>query len=290
MWFWYALASGLLGAVILILSKLTLKKVGANLLTWSLFALPLPYLALLGLSSKPTSLRPAFWVGTFLSALVFVFSKTISNHAIKNSQLSKIMPLNNLGALFTYIFGLFLISEAVSPLSLLGIFVTVLGTYLLNVGTAHEGLLQPLKILIQNRGSLLFILAVILSSLSGIFDKVGLRGTTPESPTLALLIESLFMTVFLTGYLARTEKGWVPELKRNFGALAFISFLYTVSTYLTFSGFLSGPVALVGTVKRMQIFFVLILGYFFLKDRPPKHAWLATAVMLVGIFLIKLSQ
>lgn len=289
MWFWYALSSALVGAVVTLTSKIALRRVSASLFTWSLFALPLPALAILSLWSRPQDVRPAFWTGTFLSALVFVFSKTLSSHSIKTNHLSKIMPLNNLGALFTYFFGLLLISETVRPLSLLGIFVTVLGTYLLNVETAREGFLQPLKILIKDKGSLAFIAAVVLASLSGVFDKIGLKGMAPESPGLALLAENLFMTVFLTFYLVRTEKGWLRELKNNFGSLLSISLVYTFSSYLTFAGFLGGPVALVSTVKRLQIFFVLILGYLFLKDKPPKHAWLATAVMLVGILLIKLA-
>lgn len=289
MWFWYALGSALVGAVVTVLSKIALKKVSASLLTWSLFALPLPFLAFLSLSSRPQNIRPAFLTGTFLSAVVFVFSKTLSNHSIKNNHLSKVMPLNNLGALFTYVFGLIIISETVKPLSLLGIFVTVFGTYLLNAETAREGLLQPLKILVKDRGSLIFILAVVLSSLSGVFDKIGLKGVDPENPALALLSESFFMTVFLTFYLIRTEKGWVGELKKSFGSLLLISLIYTLSSYLIFSGFLGGPVALVSTVKRLQVFFILLLGYLFLKDKPPKHAWLATAVMIAGVLLIKLA-
>lgn len=162
MWFWYALSSALVGAVVTLTSKIALRRVSASLFTWSLFALPLPALAILSLWSRPQDVRPAFWTGTFLSVLVFVFSKTLSSHSIKTNHLSKIIPLNNLGALFTYFFGLLLISETVRPLSLLGIFVTVLGTYLLNVETAREGFLQPLKILIKDKGSLAFIAAVML--------------------------------------------------------------------------------------------------------------------------------
>lgn len=289
MWFWYAFGSALVGAVVTILSKIALKKVSASLLTWSLFALPLPFLAFLSLASRPQNIRPAFFTGTFLSAVVFVVAKTLSNHSIKNNHLSKVMPLDNLGTLFTYLFGLLLISETVKPLSLLGILITVFGTYLLNVETAREGLLQPLKILFKDKGSLIFILAVILSSLAAIFDKIGLKGIDPENPTLALLSEGFFMTVFLTAYLARTEKGWLKDLKDNFAILLVISLIYTLATYLIFSGFLGGPVALVSTVKRLQVFFILILGYFFLKDKPPKHAWIATAVMVAGVILIKLA-
>lgn len=106
---------------------------------------------------------------------------------------------------------------------------------------------------------------------------------------MALLSEGFFMTVFLTIYLVRTEKGWLKDLKNNFVFLLIISLIYTLATYLIFFGFLGGPVALVSTVKRLQIFFVLILGYLFLKDKPPKHAWLATAVMIAGVLLIKLA-
>jgi drug/metabolite transporter (DMT)-like permease len=33
----------------------------------------------------------------------------------------------------------------------------------------------------------------------------------------------------------------------------------------------------------------LVLGYLFLNDKPPKHAWIATVILLVGIVLVRMA-
>lgn len=54
-----------------------------------------------------------FLVGTLGSAIFFVIAKTMTNYSMKNSLLSKIFPLSALGAVFTYLFGLILLSETI---------------------------------------------------------------------------------------------------------------------------------------------------------------------------------
>jgi drug/metabolite transporter (DMT)-like permease len=81
----------------------------------------------------------------------------------------------------------------------------------------------------------------------------------------------------------------MKEVKGNFKLLFANSVLYLVVSFLVFSAFIGAPVALVMAIKRLQIFFILILGLIFLKDKPTKHAWIATAIMAFGALLIKLG-
>ena len=50
-----------------------------------------------------------------------------------------------------------------------------------------------------------------------------------------------------------------------------------------------GPVALVIGVKRLQIFFMLLMGYLFFKDKTTKHIWVATFIMVLGVLMIRLG-
>lgn len=289
MWFWYGLAAAFVGAVEVVISKRVLNKVGSALFTWSLFTLSLPLLALLSFKEGVGTVNYFFWIGTLVSSALFVFSKTMSNDSIKHGILSKLFPLSGLGALFTYLFGLVLLSEQLKPIPVFGIVLIVAGTYALNVDRAHEGIWQPIKLLFKERVSLVFIIAIGLSSLAGIFDKVGLTNISPRSTIFPLLIEDIFLSLFLLAYMLRFEKNWVTQLKNNFWILFLTSTIYMVSNLLTFSGFLSGPVALTSGIKRVQILFVFLLGLMLLKDRPTKHAWLAAALMISGVILLKYS-
>lgn len=288
MWFWYALAAALVAAIEVVLNKRTLKKVGAPLLTWSMFAFSIPFFAIYVFFNRPTRLPPLFFTGALVSSLFFVFAKTATNEAIKQSSLSKIFPLNSLGTLFTYLFGLIILAEAIKLPALLGLMTILLGTYLLNVEKAHEGLLEPFKLLLRERHSAIFIAAMILASLSGIFDKIALTNTQPVSPIPALLAENLFMSLVLGVYLTRKQGGWLKELKNNFWVLGLNGLVYGISNIFTFLAFIDGAVALAGGVKKLQILFVLLLSLIFFKDRPPKHVWLATLILILGTVIIKL--
>lgn len=126
--------------------------------------------------------------------------------------------------------------------------------------------------------------------MTAVFDKIGVLNTVPTNLTFVILIENILETLIVTPYLMVKEKHtWVKEVKGSFVILFINSLVLMVIAYLVFAAYTSGAIALVLGIKRLQIFFVLILGYLFLKDKPAKHTWLATAVMILGTILIKVG-
>lgn len=290
MWFTLALISSVLGAIDVVLNKLCLNKVSAVVLTWSLFTLSLPFIAFFALKSALPAVNLLFYLGVLGSAISFVLSKTITNQILKNHLVSQIFPLTAFNGLFLYLLGLVFLAESIRLVPVIGLIAIIFGSYLLNADKVKEGFLKPFQTLFTNKASLIFLGATFLNSLTTIFDKVGINNTQPINPAFALLIENLIMVAFLTVYLFQKEKTtWVNEVKNNLGILLINCAVYTVVSLLIFNAFTSGPVALVMGIKRLQIFFILILGYFFFKDKPSKYAWSASAMMALGAILIKLG-
>ena len=106
MWFWLALASAVLGAVDVILTKKILHKVSPAVQAWAIFTLSIPPLFIISLKDGVPTLNHIFYLGVFSSSLAFVFAKTIANSTLKQNLISKIMPLAAFSGIFTYIFGL----------------------------------------------------------------------------------------------------------------------------------------------------------------------------------------
>ena len=290
MWFILAFGSAVLGAIDVILNKKCLNKVSAAVLTWSLFTLSLPPIAIVALRGGLPTVNQMFFFGVIGSSLTFVFSKTITNSTLKNNLVSKVYPLTAFNGLFIYLFGLIFLSESIRLIPLIGLLSVIFGSYILNADKAKEGLLKPFKILFTNKASLLFMFAILLNSITTIFDKTGINNTQPINPAFTLLMENVIMVVMLTVYLITKEKiTWIKEFKTNFGILFINSLIYSVVSLLVFMAFTDGPVALVMAVKRLQIFFILILGYLFFKDKPTKYAWIASFIMAFGVFLIKVG-
>ena len=271
-----------------IINKHILKKVHVPLLTWSLFAFPLPLLFWLSFKDGIPNINGLFLLGTAGSALSFVLAKSFTLHSIKNNLLSKIYPLVSFSVFFTYIFGLIFLSETIKLSAFLGLLLILMGGYILNAENAKESILIPFKLLFFEKGSLIFLIAMVLSSITSVFDKIGLTNVVPSNPSIVLFTENTFMTVLLTGYLTHKHKNWVNEIKNNFWLLLLASLVYMTLVIVAFLGFISGPVALVIGVKKVEILLVMILSLFIFKDKPAKHSVAAAIFMLSGIVLTKL--
>lgn len=290
MWFWLAFGSAVLGAVDVVLNKKALNKVSASVLTWALFVFSTPPIVYFALKDGLPSLNQLFFLGVVGSSLTFVFSKTITNATLKQNLVSKVFPLTAFNGLFTYVFGLLFLSETIRFLPILGLLSIIVGSYILNADKTKEGFFQPFRLLVANKASVLFLFAILLNSITSIFDKIGVINTQPSNSAFVLLAENVIVIAILTPYLLRKEhKTWTGELKANFWVLLLNGLIYSVVSLLVFSAFIDGPVALVLAIKRLQIFFILILGYLFFKDKPTKQTWFASLIMALGVLMIKLG-
>lgn len=290
MWFWLSISAAILSACENIINKRVLGKVDASIFTWSLFALSLPFLGFLAFKDGLTSVNQIFFLGVSCSALVFVFAKTITSFAIRKGILSKLVPLTSLSVLFTYLIGLIFLSEMISAGGVFGLLLIVFGVYILNADGAKEDLLKPIKILFSSRLNLLIILAAFLVSLESIFIKTAINNTNPLNVPLVMFAEQCIMTVSLTLYLSKYKKEWVGVVRQNFWKLFLNSMFYLVISLLFFSAISTTAVALAQGVKRSQLLFTLILGIIFLNDRPTKHTWIASILIIAGVISIKISS
>lgn len=289
MWFWYATLAAVFSAISVILNKRALHRVSAALVSWTLFALPIPLLFVLVLQRGIPYINMMFFVGVIASSVIFAVTKTVSLHSIKNNFLSKIFPLTAFGTLFSYIFALIFLGEKINPIPLFGLFMIIIGAYILNVDSAKEHILLPFKLLITHRESFIFILAMGFTSITGIFDKVGIKNTTPNDALFVLFIEDIILAALLTIYLLKQEKNWHRDLRKHFLPLIAASIIYTGVALFFLQGITTGAVALVGSIKKLEILFVLILSYLFFNDKVMKHVWMGSLIMLAGVVLIKIG-
>lgn len=289
MWFWLSLGSAVLAAVSIILNKKILNTVSPGLLSWALFALTIPILLIVTFFQGVPSINSMFFLGVTGSSLTYVFAKTIFSSQLKQGLISQIMPLTAFTGLFTYVFGLLILTETIRLIPVLGLLAIIIGSYILNADSAKEDLLKPFKMLFENKNAILLLIAIGLGGATVVFDKLGVINTFPQNPTFVMLTEQIIMTSLMTGYLIKKERDWTFKLKNNFRLLFLNSLIVLGIGYLVFYAYTGGPAALIIGVNRLQVFFALTLGYFIFKDKPTKHSWIATAVMIIGVLMIKLG-
>jgi len=259
MWFWYAIGSAFVSAISIILNKKALKNINASLVSWSLFAFSIPILAYPALKDGWPKLNAIFWIAITASVVSFAYAKTLTLKSLKGSLMSEIVPLAFFMVLFNYLFGLIFLSESLRLIPIIGLIFIIAGGYFLKVEEAKEDILKPFKLLLTNKGSRAYLLAMIIMPLTSIFDKYGLKNIQPVNQSFLLLLENFITTVLIGFYMTKNDHNWVKNLKVNFKTLFINGLVYAGVALLFLYGITTGAVALVSGVKKLEVFFVLIL-------------------------------
>lgn len=289
MWFWFAIGAAVISAVSITLNKKALKNVSPSLVAWSLFTFSIPFLIYPALKNGLPTINNLFVIGIIGSVITYTYSKVLALRSLKSSLMSDVVPLAFFAVFFQYILGLLFLSESIKILAIVGLSLIVIGGYILKVTEMKEDFLRPFKLLLSNNESRAYLFAMIITAVAAIFDKICIQNVQPTNQAFVLLIENILTVILLTGYLVKKNQNWVSNLRANFWSLSLNGFAYLILSLLFFYGITTGAVALVSGVKKLEVFFVLILGWFLFNDKPKKEVWIGSLIMLVGVALIKLS-
>lgn len=203
--------------------------------------------------------------------------------------MSEIIPLSLFGVLFQYIFGLILFSEKLNFISISGLILIIIGGYFLKIEEAKEDFLKPFKLLFTNKGAFFYLIAFTLMVLASALDKMSLINMKPVNQSFYLFWTNLLSTILIGGYLVKNDKNWIEDLKNNFWLLFVGGLIFYLVSIFYLYGITDGPLALVSGVKKLEVFFVLLLGWFLFKDKPKIGVWIGSLIMLLGVILIKIG-
>jgi len=289
MWFWFAILSAVCSAISVTLNKVALKNTNASLVSWALFAFSIPFLIYPSFKDGWPEVTIIFWIVITASVILFAYAKTITLRSLKGSLMSEIVPLAFFSVFFQYVLGLIFFKETLRLLPIIGLILTVIGGYALKVEEAKEDFFKPFKILFSNKNSLMYLLAMIIMPLTSALDKIGLLNMKTPNQSFLLLMENIMTTILIGIYMTKKDSKWLLDLKINFWPLFVSGIIYAILSLSWLYGITTGALALVSGVKKLEVFFVLILGWILFKDKPKRSVWIGSLVMLLGVLLIKLG-
>ena len=161
---WFGLA--LLSALFQVLRNMSMKHLGRSLDStinvWGRFTFLLPFAALFVWWHGIPPLKPGFWFYVILFGLLQTAGTLSLSKALELSDISIVTSLWKVSMLFLVIFAFLTLHETPSLLGLLGIVVSMIGVYLLNVHKSRISLWAPLRELFIDPGQRFTILAAIL--------------------------------------------------------------------------------------------------------------------------------
>ena len=289
MWFFYASFFALWNSVsILLTKKLTTKFSPLPLLfALNVFSV-LSIFLLLVLTKGFPHVTSNFFKFMFISAALDAVAFLAAINAIKISQISLIAPLSSFGPVFTTIIAVFTLGEIPSKIKFVGILLTVCGAYILNVKDVKNGILTPFKILVKNKGALLYLVATLLWAITPIFQKKAIFETSPTIPLFASFFGFIFVTIFISPFALRSAKQIYKAIRPDIKIFTAFGIFTALSQLAAYTAFSLTHVGYVTAIMRMSSLFTIVLGGKFLAEERVHERFVGAIVMLIGTIMIVL--
>lgn len=208
--------------------------------------------------------------------------------ALKNLQISNALPLLALTPGFVALFAYLFLGESLKPTEIVGLFLLVIGTYILESKSLKE-ILFPLNVFFKSKYHRYILLALLLFTTSSIMDKLLITKLHLSPISLTAFQHLFFAFLFTLAFFLFTKKGSLSNLilkKNDIGWLALISILTIGYRYTQILAISLASVALILAVKRTSVLWATIIGGKIFKDSNMIKKTVAVIFILAGALLI----
>lgn len=282
MWLIFALLNPVSESLRSVFIKRSSAKVNPILISWANNVIPVlifpPMLLLINLK-----FNSMFWIGFLGSGIIQVVNTILYMKAISKGDISTVMPMLSFTPLVLLVASPFTIGEFPSPLGLLGIFLVVGGSYILNLDMKKMSLLEPFRSIIKNSGTRYMLVVAVLWGISGVFDKISINNSSVLQHITFL---NLLVFVSLTVFVSVQKKFNLKKIGEAKSDLFLVS-LFTTGSYLFHYIAISLTlVSYVVSLKRISGVFSVLLGFYFLNEPNIRQRLLGSIVMFLGVIFI----
>lgn len=288
-WFYLALISAVFSALAAISEKKALFKLDAldfsffvSIVTL-IFSIPFFFNAPLDMSlSTPLII---LFAKAILSALAFLCVML----AIKNLEISEALPLLALSPGLVAILGVLLIQDTLVLNEWIGLFLMLVGTYILELRKDDQSIFDPFKSLMRFNKYKYVFFALILFSITSLIDRVLLKDFKLPPFTFMAYQQLFFALIFTTFILFRNKKitAVFKTLNRNIIYLIIIISVFTVIyRYTQIEATKIAAVALVLSVKRLSVLMAILIGGKLFKESNVLKRAIAAVIILTGLIIL----
>lgn len=286
-WYSLALISAFFSAAAAFFEKKTLfrEKALEFSIVLALFnvALSLPFLPTINFSALSSITLAVLYGKTILGMLSFLCVM----HGLKNLEISGALPLLVLTPGIVAFAAFVLLGEALGRYEIVGLLFLLIGTYVLQILHGKD-LLAPFKIFYNSRGHRYIVGALLLFTITSILDKILLKRYNLP-PAAFLVFQHLFLALnfVLAGWMHRRKSFDLrPVFQRSWLPILLVSVFTICYRYSQIEAVKLGSVALVLALKRVSVFFAVVLGGSYFRDHFLLRKTIATCIMLVGAALV----
>ncbi len=247
----------------------------------------LPFLLALGLFMPWPDLDYTFWLAVSAALPLELAATLLYMRALKTCHLSLCIPLLAFTPVFMILTGWVLLGEALTSWGLAGILLISCGAYLISLRGEGRGLLAPLINLIQEQGAILMLIVAAIYSCTASLGKLAILHSEPVFFGVAYPLG--FSGIMLLGYpMSRPRPGTILWARFKTGVL--VGAFLAASILCHVFGMVMAPAAYLIAVKRLSILFSVLLGGFWLQERPFLPRLLGAGLMVTGVAAVAVGR
>jgi len=283
-WFIYAFICALSVATADALSKKALATDNDTyLVAWVRIGYAVPFLIFILPFIDIPELDNVFFIVTFVLIPLDIIALLLYIKAISISPLSLTLPFLSLTPVFLIGTSYIILGESPDKTGLMGIILVVIGAYLLNVHTIKRGILEPLKAVGKEKGSVLMIIVAFIFSITSNFGKVAVQHS---SPIFFSVFYSALLSAFLFLIVSFKTKRVLSKIVSQPLLFLFIGIVMAIMIITHLKAISLVEVSYMISVKRLSLIIGVIYGAVFFKETNIKERLLGSTVMVMGVVLI----
>ena len=232
-------------------------------------------------------LNSAFWISSSVKVVLNAAALFLYAKSLKKTDISLAIPMLALTPLVVVVVSYFLNGELPTLLGNAGIFVIIVGTYLLNFKKGTKNLLAPFKEVFDNKGVFYMFLVAIIWGVTSSLDKTAVINSSPlfYAAYVAIITSILFTPLVIIKHSRELRK--VFSVK-NIKALLPIGLLDGIVVSSQMVAVSLTVTAYVISIKRSSIIFSTFLAYIFFKEKIRKRM-VPIFIMFTGLLMIIFS-
>ena len=214
-----------------------------------------------------------------ITALIFYIK------ALRISPLSLTLPFLSLTPVVLVGVSYVMLGERVSLKGGVGICCLAAGGYLLHFHTLGKGILEPLRAITKEKGSVFMIITALIYSLTSTLGKMAIIHSSPLffGVLYFIVVTMIFAPIAL--WMGRRElKDFIT--KRHFKVLILPGFFQAVMIVSHMTAISMTKVAYMISVKRTSLLMGLLYGYFLFGEKNMKERFSGALLMFTGFVLI----
>ncbi len=287
MWIIYSLLTAFSFATSDALTKRVLASRDEYFVAWVrlLFSLPVLFISLLFVEIP--HLNKTFWLATICALPLEITAIILYTKALKISPISLTMPFLALTPLFLIVMSYVILGERVSLKGGIGIFLMAIGSYTLNIHKIRHTILEPVKAIFREKGSVMMIIVAFIFSITSSLGKMAIENS---SPIFFGSFYFILVTFFFTPIAVGKNKGKISIVKKDVIPLIPIGVTYSMMILFHMLAMSLSNVAYMISIKRTSLLFSVLYGHFLFKEEKIAEKALGSIIMFLGFVLIVFSK